>query len=305
MPANDKMLTFFFLLFALILFFAGTKLYDLSLKELFSMKSVEIVSPFYDFSINISKDNNDKIDPQIMYEIEEKLELNGQNKNDLYDIISRLYLQQKLAESLGKKLNSVISKNSWELTFNELKKYDFAMPIENGMLVYNEYYYPGAARRYRNGIHQGIDISYTKNGVKLPKGSPIYSICDGVVVKITDYQYFSHQRDYFQLLSICSYQKYTDDRYLDIFRGKQVQVKYDNLLVIYCHLDNFNKKLKVGDRVLKGSLIGFMGNSGVEYIGSSPHLHLELYLNNFIIGVNRSRINFDYAYRLFLKLFNQ
>jgi len=305
MTANDKIITIFFLLFAIILFFAGAKLYKISLKDIFSLKSVEIVSPIYDFSISINIDKNEKISPQQIYEIEEKLELSGKNKNDVYDIISRLYLQKDLADLLGKKLNSIISKNSWELTFNDLEKYDFTMPIENGMLVYNDYYYPGAARRYRNGIHQGIDISYTKDQVKLPKGSFIYSISDGVVVKITDYKYFSHQRDYFQLLSICSYQKYTDDRYLDIFRGKQVQVKYDNLLLIYCHLDDFNKKLKVGDKVSKGSLIGFMGNSGVEYIGSSPHLHLELYLNNFIIGVNRSRTNFDYEYKLFLKIFNQ
>lgn len=303
MLANDKILTIFFLLFAIILFFAGTKLYNISFKDIFLKRPVEISSPIYDFSLSIDKDMNEKLDIQQLYEIEQKLELNGQSKNNVYDIISRLYLQKKLSDFLGKRLDYVISRNSWELTLDNLKKFDFSMPIKDGILVYNEYYYPGAARRYRNGIHQGIDISYTKDGIKLGRGSPIYSICDGIVVKITDYKYFSHQRDYFQLLSICSYQKYTDDRYLDIFRGKQVQVKYNNLLLIYCHLEDFNKNLKVGDKISKGSLIGFMGNSGVEYIGSSPHLHLELYLNNFIIGVNRDRTNFEYAYNIFLNLF--
>ncbi|MFN3412086.1 MAG: M23 family metallopeptidase [Exilispira sp.] len=303
MPANDKILTIFFLLFAIILFFAGTKLYNISFKDFFLIRSIEISSPIYDFSLSIDKDIDEKLDIQKLYEIEQKLELNGQSKNNIYDIVSRLYLQKKLADFLGKKLDYVISRNSWELTLDDLKKFDFSMPIKDGILVYNEYYYPGAARRYRNGIHQGIDISYTKDGIKLGRGSPIYSISDGIVVKITDYKYFSHQRDFFQLLSICSFQKYTDDRYLDIFRGKQVQVKYNNLLLIYCHLDDFNKNLKVGDKISKGSLIGFMGNSGVEYIGSSPHLHLELYFNNYIIGVNRDRTNFEYQYNIFLNLF--
>ncbi|MEJ5273153.1 MAG: M23 family metallopeptidase [Spirochaetota bacterium] len=310
MPANDKIITFLCLLFAIILFIAGTKLYNISIKDLFSAKSIEIISPIYDFNFTLKdykKNNidNEKINLQKLYEIEQKLEINGQNKNDVYNIISRLYLQKQLADFLGKKLSTVISKNNWELTYNDLAKYDFDMPIKNGILIYNEYFYPGALRRYRNGIHQGIDISYTKDGIKQPKGTPIYSISEGIVVKITDYQYYSHQRDYFQLLSICSYQKYTDDKYLDIFRGKQVQVKTENLLIIYCHLDDFNKELKVGQKIYKGNLIGFMGNSGVEYIGSSPHLHLELYLNGFIIGVNRSRNSFDYSYNLIYYMFNK
>ncbi len=304
MPANDKLLTSIFLLFALILFFAGTKLYNLSLKEIFTEKSVEILSPTYDFSISLNKDSKNKINEKQIYEIEQKLELSRQNKNELYDIVARISLQQELSEFFKKKIDYVISKNSWELSYNDLNNLNFKMPIEDGILSYNDYYYPGAKRRYRNGIHQGIDLSYTNKGIKLSKGSPIYSISDGIIVKITDYKYYSRQRDYFQLLSICADQKHTDDRYLDLFRGKQVQVKYNNLLILYCHLDDFSKDLKVGMRVYKGTLIGYMGNSGVEYIGSSAHLHLEIYLNNFIIGVNRNRNNFDYEYQIFSYIFD-
>lgn len=308
MPANDKLITIFFIIFAILLFWAGTKLYNISLKEIFNNKNFYIVSPTYDFSITVDKkflDKKEKVSSEFIYELEQKLILSKKSKNEIYDIISRIYLQNQLAQFFNRKIDYVISKNSWELTYFDLSNLKFFMPIEDGILVYNEYYYPGALRRYRNGIHQGIDISYTKQGIKLGKGAPIYSISDGIIVKITDYEYFSRQKDYFELLSICANQKYTDDKYLDLFRGKQVQVKYDNFLILYCHLDDFNKKLKVGMKVEKGTLIGYMGNSGVEYIGSSDHLHLEIYLNNFIIGVNRERQNFDYQYELLSFLFRE
>ena len=303
MHANEKLLTFIFLLIAIILLFAGTKLYNISLKNVFKGRSVEIISPLYNFSITLQKENYEKLEQQQIYEIEQKLELSDNQKGELYNIISRLTLQSNLAKQFKKKPNSIYSKNLWELTYSELQKIKFKMPIENGLLVYNEYYYPGALRRYRNGIHQGIDLSYTKSGIKLPRGSPIYSISEGIVVKITEYKYYSYQRTYFQLLSICANQRHTDDRYLDLFRGKQVQVKYKNLLIIYCHLDEFSKELKVGIKISKGTLIGYMGNSGVEYIGSSPHLHLEIYLNGYAIGVNRERTPFDYEYTIFSNLF--
>ncbi len=305
MLVNEKLALILIIFLAFILLFAGTKLYNISLKDIFNTVSVEIVSPFYDFSLTFKEQNIDNFDSQKLYEIEQKLKLVNSSENEVYNIISRISLQNELAKFFNKRLSTVYAKNSWELTYCELKDLKFKMPIDNGLLVYNEYYYPGALRRYRNGIHQGIDLSITKDWIKLPRGSPIYSISKGIVVKITNYEYYSYQRNYFQFLAICKNQRHTDDRYLDLFRGKQVQIKYKNLLIIYCHLDSFNDKLKIGSKVSKGTLIGYMGNSGVEYMGSSPHLHLEVYLNNFIIGVNRERTPFDYEYKLFSTLFNQ
>lgn len=305
MLANEKLLTFLFLLIAILLLFAGARLYNISLRNLFSFNNFQITSPFYEFSISLLNTKLVKFDTTQLYEIEQKLELSNQDKNEVYDIISRLSLQLELGNFFNKKPSQIITKNSWEITYHDIYDLNFLMPIQNGILSYNDYFYPGAQRRYRNGIHQGIDLSYTKDGIKLPKGSPIFSISEGVIVKITDYKYYSHQRDYFQLLSICKNQRHTEDKYLDLFRGKQIQVRYKNYLIIYCHLNEFNDELKVGMKIKKGTLIGYMGNSGVEYIGSSPHLHLEIYLNNFILGVNRFRNSFEYEYNLFDEIFNK
>ncbi len=303
MLANDKILSIIFLMIAFILLFAGTRLYNISLKDIFINRSIEVISPIYNFSFSLYDENKDFFESNQIYEIEQKLEISEINKSEIYDVISRYFRQKELAKFFNKKINVVYSKSLWELTYFDFNNYNFHMPITDGVLVYNEYYYPGALRKYRNGIHQGVDLSFTKSGVRLPKGAPIYSISEGIVVKITDYKYYSYQREYFQFLSICANQRHTDDRYLDLFRGKQVQVKYKNLLIIYCHLDQFNNNLKVGYKVDKGTIIGYMGNSGVEYIGSSPHLHLEIYLNNFPIVVNRERNPFDYEYQIFSLIF--
>jgi len=45
------------------------------------------------------------------------------------------------------------------------------------------------------------------------------------------------------------------------------------VFTIYCHMNSFDNRVKIGDRVLKGQRIGFIGQTGYA---SGPHLHLEL-----------------------------
>ncbi len=45
------------------------------------------------------------------------------------------------------------------------------------------------------------------------------------------------------------------------------------VFTIYCHMNSFDNRVKIGDRVLKGQRIGFLGQTGYA---SGPHLHLEL-----------------------------
>jgi murein DD-endopeptidase MepM/ murein hydrolase activator NlpD len=313
MTANEKLVFVLIIIFALILFFAGIKLYKMPDVQKFFSKSDLVISPSYTFSITsmqktINKESffnslNDLND--FLAETRQKLALLHQDENNAYDILSRIELQSQLADFFDVKLDQYIVKNSWEMTFSDLAGNDFQMPLKDGIIIDNEYYFPGAVRRYRNGIHQGIDLSYISDHTRLPEGSDIYSISDGTVVKITEYEYYSRQRDFFNLLSQCAKEKYTNDKYLDIFRGKQVQVKSGNVLLIYCHLDGFNKQLKVGMNVKKGDLIGYMGNSGLEYIGSKPHLHLELYYNSLIPGVNRERTPYWFELQLFRAIFKR
>ncbi len=45
------------------------------------------------------------------------------------------------------------------------------------------------------------------------------------------------------------------------------------VFTIYCHMNSFEKNIKIGDFIKKGQRIGFIGQTGYA---SGPHLHLEL-----------------------------
>ncbi|WP_083698466.1 M23 family metallopeptidase [Alkanindiges hydrocarboniclasticus] len=54
----------------------------------------------------------------------------------------------------------------------------------------------------------------------------------------------------------------------------------------YAHLDKHKRGLNVGDRVKKGQVIGYVGNTG-NARGGSPHLHYGIYLS----GKGRGAVN--------------
>lgn len=61
----------------------------------------------------------------------------------------------------------------------------------------------------------------------------------------------------------------------------------------YAHLDQHKRGLNVGDRVRKGQVIGYVGNTG-NARGGSPHLHYGIYLS----GKGRGAVNpFLYLFR--------
>lgn len=60
----------------------------------------------------------------------------------------------------------------------------------------------------------------------------------------------------------------------------------------YAHLDKHKRGLQVGDRVKKGQVIGYVGNTG-NARGGSPHLHYGIYLG----GKGRGAVN-PYLYLL-------
>lgn len=54
----------------------------------------------------------------------------------------------------------------------------------------------------------------------------------------------------------------------------------------YAHLDGHKRDLDVGDRIKKGQLLGYVGNTG-NARGGSPHLHYGIYLE----GKGRAAVN--------------
>ena len=100
-------------------------------------------------------------------------------------------------------------------------------------------------------MHRGIDISGTG------KGSPIYSSTDGVVQKINNN---------------CSNSGYYGSS-CGGGHGNYIYIKStDGYLIYYSHLLN-NVKVKAGQTVKRGQLIGYMGNSGSS---TGTHLHYQI-----------------------------
>ena len=94
----------------------------------------------------------------------------------------------------------------------------------------------------RIGFHYGVDYA-TKSG------APVYAAGDGVVT------YVGGRGTY----------------------GNYVQIRHDRTYsTAYAHLKGF-AKIKKGQRVKKGTLIGYVGSTGIS---TGPHLHFEVHKNN-------------------------
>lgn len=91
--------------------------------------------------------------------------------------------------------------------------------------------------------HYGVDLAASR-------GKPVWSTGDGAVAFVgTKYGY-----------------------------GNTVVIQHDyKYKTLYAHLAKFSPKLKRGDKVKQGQVIGFVGSSGVA---TGPHLHYEFRINN-------------------------
>ncbi len=122
----------------------------------------------------------------------------------------------------------------------------------------NKGYVITSPRGWRWGrLHAGIDISGAGN-----YNSPIYAAADGVVI----YTYNGCPSKGGYLGNTCGGGL-----------GNQIKIDHENGYTSrYGHMTS-NIKVKVGDRVKKGQIIGYMGSSGDS---SGTHLHYEVAYNN-------------------------
>ncbi len=94
--------------------------------------------------------------------------------------------------------------------------------------------------------HQGIDF-------RLPMGTPIYAVADATVIKAAP-----------------------DSKGVDVGGGHIIMLDHgEGVQTWYMHLDAY--AVALGDKVTKGQIIGFSGNSGES---TTPHLHFEYRINS-------------------------
>ena len=106
----------------------------------------------------------------------------------------------------------------------------------------------GDARSYggeRN--HEGIDLM-------AEQGVPILSVCDGVIEKVG----------------------------WNELGGYRIGIRgQDNIYYYYAHMSYYEGKPEKGDKVKKGQLIGYVGDTGYGPEGTTgeflPHLHFGMY----------------------------
>ncbi len=116
----------------------------------------------------------------------------------------------------------------------------------NAEYTYEDGY--GDSRSYGgNRSHEGIDLI-------ADTGVPILSVCDGVIVQVG---------------------------WLEL-GGYRIGIRgQDNVYYYYAHLSRYDGKPKVGDKIKKGQLIGYVGDTGYGSEGTTgefePHLHFGMY----------------------------
>ncbi len=108
---------------------------------------------------------------------------------------------------------------------------------------------------YRGKWHNGIDLAASI-------GTPIYSAEKGIVVAVGDSDKYCNKGAY----------------------GKFIVIKHENnLTTLYSHLSL--QKVKVGDTIERGELIGYSGKTGYA---TGPHLHFSVFSSQtFKMGSSR------------------
>lgn len=188
-----------------------------------------------------------------------------------------------------KRTPHVVPVNAMKLTSEELISYlsFLGKPIKGAHVSTVDSSLPGAPRTYRKGVHEGIDwYGGETTGVPITRNTPVLSMADGVVVR-ADHQYREMTTPERQRLLALGKQNngQTPQYVLDKLRGRSVWVQHDRgVMARYVHLDRIPKNIKVGQKIKKGTILGYVGNSGTSDGAKGNDQGLHLHLDIFIYG---------------------
>lgn len=149
---------------------------------------------------------------------------------------------------------------------------------------------PNAPRRYRNGIHEGLDY-YGIN-----EGTIVLAAASGTVIRADHNFQEMTLEEYEEAIRLSAAAPTTPPDLLDKFRGMQVWIRHDDGVVTrYCHLASINPEIITGTRVVGGQPLAQAGNSGmranivgeINSASDEPHLHFEIWYGNTFLGQGR------------------
>ncbi len=167
-----------------------------------------------------------------------------------------------------------------------LAAYHFQMPLEGALLPDRGAIYPGSRRRYRYGVHQGIDLYGKDIGLEnMTVNTPVYAAGDGTIIQAnTDYQEMTLE-EVNSLLADANARHFTPMETLAKLNGRQVWINHGGgVITRYSHLSGIAEGLAINQPVTAGQLIGYVGLSGTPdgISGNTqfPHLHFEIRLGH-------------------------
>ena len=147
---------------------------------------------------------------------------------------------------------------------NEAAPEGLWFPIMGAQLPQDPSFLPNARRAYRQGVSQGFDFYGEDAGIPIPYGTPVIAAADAAVTRVDD-DYRELEPEAWRTLLAEVARSGAEEEQLDSLRGRQVWLRTDDDITLrYAHLSGIAEGLEVGDRVYRGQVIGFVGNSGTD-----------------------------------------
>ena len=165
----------------------------------------------------------------------------------------------------------------------------FSWPIVGACLPYADLLMPNAPRKYRSGVHEGLDFYPGSSCAHVERGTQVLAMYEGTVVRADlEYRDITAQQVR-ELAALTAAQGFSDPATLDTYRGRQVWIDHGGGVVTrYSHLSSIAAGVRVGARVRAGDILGGVGESGTpEFItapGTEMHLHAEVRIGDSFLG---------------------